>query len=329
MSTGAGPPPPPPPLPPPPPPARPTSWWRALPTWALPAAAAVTVAVVVGAVAVAKSGGSPSGSPASGVAGGEYVGKGQNIQRISFDVDGHVVGTLHGTYAVSCASSSGSSYQLQTFDDPDPIQIGADGTFTDTYAFTIGGGGHATLTVDGRITGAGATGHLQLAAPYCGTPRDGWAAALSGQALPPVPAYTPPDSTGCSPQPCSVLGGVTLTIASVHVVAEANDPNTRGIDVEFSVANASSAPISVSDANMTLTPQGSRTLYSSYAAFVDGSGQQVPCLHGNVPVLPPGGSETSQHACFLPSPDALAQPLTLTWHLLGSGSADLALGTAQ
>jgi len=288
----------------------------------------VVVAVVV---ATSSGSGSPSGpaGPAGGVRGGEYVGKGQNIQRITFDVSGNVVGKLHGTYAVSCASAGGSSYQLQTFDDPDPLSIRADGTFNDTYAFATGGGAHATLTVDGRITGAGATGHLQLAEPYCGTPREGWSAALAGQALPPVPAFTPPDTTGCSPQPCGVLGGVSLRITGVRVVSKADDPSTRGIDVEFDVVNGSSSPVSVSDGNMTLTPQGGQPARSSYAAFVDANGGQVPCLHGNVPLLPPGGGEGSQHACFLPPADALGQPLTLTWQVTGHGSADIPLGTAS
>jgi hypothetical protein len=284
---------------------------------------------VVVAVVVTRSGGSSSTGPRAGVRSGEYAGSGQNIQRILFDVHDHVLGKLHGTYAVSCASSGGSSYQLQTFDDPDPVNVAADGTFADSYGFSISGGARATLTVEGRVTGGTATGHLQLAEPYCGTPRDGWSAALAGQALPPVPAYTPPNASACTPQPCSVLGGVSLRITGVHVVAEAADTGTHGIDVTFDVVNGSGKPVSVSDANMTLTPQGGQPAYSSYAAFVDGSGQQVSCLRGNVPLLPPGGTETSQHACFLPPADQSGQPLTLTWHLTGSGSANVAIGTAQ
>ncbi len=289
--------------------------------------------VVVAVVASTSGGSSPSSTsqhPAAGVRSGEYAGQGQNIQHIGFTVDGsgRTVGELHGTFAVSCASSGGSSYQLQTFTDPNRIAISG-GAFSDKYEFATTGGPQATLTVSGTMNGATATGHLQFAEPYCGTPLDGWSAATPGHALPPVPQYSAPDSTACSPQPCSVLGGVVLHIDAVRVVTKDDGSNARGIDVGFSVRNGSSEPVSVSDANFTLTPQGGTKLYSSYAGFVDSTGQQVGCLHGNVPLLPPGQSETRQHACFLRPPDQIGQPLTLTWHLVGSGSADLVIGTAQ
>ena len=302
----------------------------------MPAGGAAAVVVVVTVVAVTALGGgsSPSGparqASSSGSGNGEYVGKGQNIQQIAFTIrSGRTVSELHGTFAVSCASSGGSSYQLQTFTDPDNVAVGDDGRFADRYDINAPGGIKATLTVDGTVTGTTATGHLQFAEPYCGTPLDGWAAAAPGQALPPVPGYSAPASTGCTPQPCSVLGGVELTIESVRVVTRADDPNTRGIDVTFSAQNGSSAPVSVSDANFTLTPQGGAALYSSYAAFVDSSAQQVGCLHGNAPLIPAGQSEAHQHACFLPPADLIGQPLTLGWHLSGSGSASVAIGPAQ
>lgn len=293
------------------------------------------VVVVVAVVALTSGGSSPSStsstSPdsAAGVRSGEYAGTGQNIQHIAFTVDGsgHTVSELHGTFAVSCASSGGSSYQLQTFTDPNRINMSG-GTFSDQYKFATAGGPQATLTVNGTISGATATGHLQFAEPYCGTPLDGWSAAMPGHTLPPVPQYSAPDSTACSPQPCSVLGGVVLHIDAVRVVTEADGSNARGIDVGFSVRNGSSEPVSVSDANFALTPQGGTKLYSSYAGFVDSGGQQVGCLHGNVPLLAPGQSETQQHACFLPPADQIGQPLTLSWDLVGSGSASLAIGTA-
>ena len=264
----------------------------------------------------------------SGTFTGEYSGHGQNIQRIVFDVDGRTVTGLHGTYAVSCASSGGSSYQLQTFTDPDRVTVGADGRFADAYRFDVNGA-QATLTVDGNLSGRAATGHLQFAEPYCATPRDGWSAALPGQALPPVPAFSAPATNGCSPQPCSVLGGVELRIDAVRLVTKADDPSVHGVDVVFSVDNGSARPVSVSDANLKLTPQGGAALYSSYAAFVDASGQQVGCLHGNVPLLPPGGSETQQHACFLPPADQVGQPLTLGWNVVGNGSATVDVGVAR
>jgi len=268
-------------------------------------------------------------SPTVGAPSGTYVGHGQNIQRISFTVDGQSVTGLRGTYAVSCASTSGSSYQTQTFVDPDRIAIGVNGAFSDSYRFAVSGGAQATLTVEGTVTGGAATGHLQFAEPSCGTPRDGWAAAVSGQALPPVPSFTPADTTGCAPQPCSTLGGVVLHVDAVHVISKAGDPNTKGLDVEFSVANGSSKPVSVSDGNMRLVPQSGPPLYSSYAEWVDASGQQVGCLHGNVPLLPPNGSETAQHACFQPPADQIGQPFTLRWELTGSGTATFAIGAAQ
>lgn len=286
------------------------------------------VVALVAVVAAAGCSSSSTTATSSQVPGGEYVGQGQNIQRIVFDVKGRVVGGLHGTYTVSCASSGGSSYQLQTFVDPNPVIVRDDGTFADTYRFNVNGAA-ATLTVDGTVNGTTATGHLQFAEPYCGTPRDGWAAALPGHALPPVPAFTAPATDGCSPQPCSVLGDVDLRIEAVRIVTKADDPNARGIDVEFSVTNGSSRPVSVSDGNMRLTPQGGSALYSSYAEFVDASGQPVGCLHGTVPLLPPGGGVTQQHACFLPPADEIGQPLTLTWMLTGSGTTTVEIGTAR
>src|SRR5437764_12606194 len=116
MSTGTGTSLPPPP-PPPPAPAR-----SRRPGWLLPAAAGALVVVVVVVVAVVASGGggsssstSSSGAPAD-TSNGEYVGKGQNIQQIAFTLrgSGRTVSELHGTFAVSCASSGGSSYRLQT-----------------------------------------------------------------------------------------------------------------------------------------------------------------------------------------------------------------------
>lgn len=285
-------------------------------------------------VAVVASGGggssSPSGTPAN-ASSGDYVGKGQNIQRIAFTLrgSGRTVSGLHGTFAVSCASSGGSSYQMQTFTDPDAIAMGADGTFADHYEINAPGGIRATLTVDGSVTGRTATGHLQFAEPYCGTPLDGWSAAASGQALPPVPGYTPPNASACTPQPCSVLGGVKLAVEAVRIVTEAGDPNTRGIDIVFTADNGSSAPASVSDGNFALTPQGGTALRSSYAGFVDSSGQQVGCLRGNVPLLAPGQSEAHQHACFLPPADLAGQPLTLYWQVTGRGSATLPIGPAR
>ena len=262
---------------------------------------------------------------------GEYTGHGQNIQQIAFTVrdSGHTMSELHGTFAVACASSGGSSYQTQTFADPDHVAIDGSGNFADHYEINATGGIKAMLTVDGHVSGTTATGHLQFAEPYCGTPLDGWAAAAPGQALPPVPTFSAPDSAACTPQPCSILGKVVLQIEAVHVVTKADDPNTHGVDVEFGVLNSSSAPVSVSDANFRLTPQGGTALYSSYAGFVDSAGQQVGCLHGNAPLLPAGGSETQQHACFLPPADLLGRPLTLTWQLTGSGSATVQIGSAQ
>jgi len=284
------------------------------------------------ALLVASSGGCTSTTvraSSSGVVRGEYAGEGQNIQRIAFDVDGRTVSKLHGTYAVSCASGGGSSYQLQTFTDPESMGIDSGGRFTGNYRFTVNGGAQATLTVDGSVSGSTATGHLQFTEPYCGTPLDGWSAATSGHVLPPVPTFSAPSSSACRPQPCSVLGGVGLQIEAVRVVMKTGEPDTRGIDVQFSVDNSSARPVSVSDRNMTLTPQGGAALYSSYADFVDASGQPVGCLHGNVPLLPPGGSETEQHACFLPPADQIGQPLTLTWQLAGSGRATVDIGTAR
>jgi hypothetical protein len=155
-------------------------------------AAVAVVAVVVVAVVVSGSDSSPS-SPSThpntnsntsyrqGTSGGTYTGQGQNIQRLTFTVDpAGTVTNFHGTYAVSCASTGGSSYQLQTFVDPDPMKVGPDGRFSDNYQFAVGTGAHATLTVDGTINGTTATGHLQFAEPYCGTPLDAWSAGRAG-----------------------------------------------------------------------------------------------------------------------------------------------------
>ena len=159
----------------------------------LPAGAAAGVAaIVVVAVVAATSGGSSTHStgPVAGVRGGEYAGQGQNIQRITFSIDGETLSGLHGTFAVACASTGGSSYHLQTFVDPDRVRVGSDGTFADIYRFTVNGGAQARLTVSGSVSDGTATGHLQFAEPYCGTPLDGWAAALPGRGLPPTPGFT-------------------------------------------------------------------------------------------------------------------------------------------
>jgi hypothetical protein len=346
MTQGGSPPPPPnlpppsspppnlpPPSSPPPPVPPPTTRAGARPRWLVPAAAAVGVVVLITVVAVVASnsgGSSPASSTASsGARSGEYAGQGQNIQHLAFTVaDGHV-SQLHGTFSVSCASGAGSSYQLQTFSDPDHLAIGADGRFSDRYRFSSSGGAKATLTVDGVVSGAAATGHLQFAEPYCGTPLDGWSAALPGEALPPVPQFHPPDSTTCSPQPCSTLGGVVLHIDAVRLVTKSDDPSAHGIDVEFHVTNGSSQSISVSDANFTLSPQGGAPLYSSYAGFADSAGQPVGCLRGNSPLVPAGQASGIQQACFLPPADQAGQPLTLNWKLVGSGSASVPIGAAH
>jgi len=279
-------------------------------------------ATLIGLVSACNGGGS-SGSPASagskaGAKSGAYAGHGSYINPIDFTVSNGTVSGVHGMVSVNCVSAPSTNIVDSQFVDPDSIRVDGQGDFSDDYHYTVGQGAW-TLHVNGRLYGDGsASGYLYVRGVGCYTPTDGWAAAVEGVGLPPIPTAAPSPAASCSPQPCATENGVTVSTQGAIAVTKNDDPSTKGVDVTFSVVNNSSTGVGIINTsyNFLLKFGNGDVAEHSWDHFVDANGQDVPCLSGPDAVNVLAGQQLAgQHLCFVLPHDETGQQMTFVWNL--------------
>lgn len=256
---------------------------------------------------------------------GQYTGQGK--YPVSFTLSNGTVTDLKGSTTLYCVSGNADLSQIHDWSDPNSLDVDQSGHFSDDYQYSVGNG-TATLHVQGEIAGDGtATGFSSIDGVACSAGREGWAAALPGSQLPEAP--TPPTTApaGCTPQPCAFQSGITLSVQGATRVTGRDDSSLSGVDVAFTVVNNWTQKVTItnSQGHFTLHFADGNVAEDSWAPFVDSSGADVPCIHGDaIDVMP--GQQVSEHVCFaLTTGDEAGQAVTLRWLLVDPGNFNVPL----